>query len=88
MLIKVQYIITILYKKNFLDAMGIEPATYVLNHNISVVLPCFIPLSQLLLKQICNYDNGRVTLVRKIQNIELYRTNVSINWLRKSPASS
>ena len=23
-------------------------------------------------KQICNYDDGRVTLVRKIQNIELY----------------
>ena len=36
--------------------MGIEPATYVLNHNISVVLPCFIILSQLLLKQIRNYD--------------------------------
>ena len=49
--------------------MRIEPATYVLNHNISVVLPCFITLSQLLLKQIHNYD-GRVTLVRKIQNIE------------------
>ena len=49
--------------------MGIESATYVLNHNISVVLPCFITLSQLLLKQIRNYD-GRVTLVRKIQNIE------------------
>ena len=51
--------------------MGIEPATYVLNHNISVVLPCFIPLSQFLLEQLHNYDNGRVTLVRKIQNIEL-----------------
>ena len=30
------------YKKHFPDAMGIEPATYVLNHNISVVLPYFI----------------------------------------------
>ena len=62
-------------KKNVLDAMGIEPATYVLNHYISVVLPCFIlnpndtPISTV--KQIHNYDNGRVTLVRKIQNIEL-----------------
>ena len=36
-------------KKYLLDAMGIEPATYVLNHNISVAFPCFIPLSQLLL---------------------------------------
>ena len=63
------------YTKKNLDAMGIEPATYVLNHNISVVLPCFIlksndtPISTV--KQIRNYGNGRVTLVRKIQNIEL-----------------
>ena len=46
--------------------MGIELATYVLNHNISVVLPCFITLIQLLLKQIRNYDTSRVTLVRKL----------------------
>ena len=26
-------------KKKFFVAMGIEPATYVLNHNISVALP-------------------------------------------------
>ena len=36
--------------------MGIEPATYVLNHNISVVLPCVITLGQLLLEQIRNDD--------------------------------
>ena len=42
MLFKVQYIITIFIKKNFIVAMGIEPATYVLNHNISVVRPYFI----------------------------------------------
>ena len=36
--------------------MGIEPTTYVLNHNISVVLPYLITLGQLLLKQIRNYD--------------------------------
>ena len=74
MLFKVQDIITRLYIKNFLVAMGIEPATYVLNHNISVVLPCFIlksndtPISTV--KQIRNYYDGRVMLVRKIQNIE------------------
>ena len=39
MLFKVQYIITRFIKKNFLVAMGIEPATYVLNYNISVALP-------------------------------------------------
>ena len=61
-------------KKNNLDAMGIEPATCVLNHNISVILPCFIlnsndtPFSTV--KQIRNYYDGRVTLVQKIQNIE------------------
>ena len=43
-------------KENFLVATGIEPATYLLNHNISVVLPRFITLSQLLLKQVHNYD--------------------------------
>ena len=47
MLFKVQYIISRLLKKN-LVAMGIGPATYVLNHIISVVLPYFILLSQLL----------------------------------------
>ena len=63
------------YEKIFLVAMGIESATYVLNHNISVTLPCFIlnsnytPISTL--KQIRNCYDGRVTLVRKIQNIEL-----------------
>ena len=67
MLFKVQCIITRLYK-NFLVAMGVEPATYVLNHNISVVVQCFILLSQLLLKQIKKYYDGRVvTLVRKVQ---------------------
>ena len=45
-----------IYKKNFPVTMGIKPATYVLNHNISVVLPCLITLSQLLLKQIRKYD--------------------------------
>ena len=44
------------YKKNFLVAMGLQPGVYILNHNISVFLPCFITLSQLLLKQIRNYD--------------------------------
>ena len=28
-----------IYKKKFLVTMGIEPGTYVLNHNISVALP-------------------------------------------------
>ena len=47
--------------------------------------PYFILLSQLLLKQVCNHGNGRVTLARKIQTIKIlsgvYRTNISINWL-------
>ena len=56
--------------------MGIEPATYVLDHNISVVLPCFILLSQLLLKQFRKYYDGRiVTIVRKI---EKYRVLLNI----------
>ena len=55
---KVQYQVHYyqIIKKNFLVAKGIESATYVLNRNISVVLPFFITLSQLLLKQIRNYD--------------------------------
>ena len=61
-----------IYKKNFLDAMEIEPATYVLNHNISVALPYFYTTESvtavLTVKQIRDY-NSRVTLVRKIQNI-------------------
>ena len=79
--------------KNVLVAMAIEPATYVRNHNISVTLPCFIlnsndtPISTM--KQIRIYDNGRVTLVRKIQNIELCMPyQYRINWLRKLPACS
>ena len=56
MLFKVQYIITILQIYIYIVAMGIEPATYVQNHNTSVVLPCFITLSQLLLIRIRNYD--------------------------------
>ena len=62
--------------------MRIEPATYILNHNISVVLPCFIALSQLLLKQIRNYD-GRVMLVRKIQNIE-YSQNIILSCVYRT----
>ena len=54
--------------------------------------PYFILLSQLLLKQVCNRGNGRVTLARKIQTIKIfsgvYRTNISINWLYKIPACS
>ena len=48
MLFKVQYIITRFIKKNFLVTMGVEPAMYVLNHNILAALPWFILLSQLL----------------------------------------
>ena len=81
MLFRVQYIIPD-YKKKIIVAMEIEPATYVLNHNISVVLPCFITLNQLLLKQIRNYD-GRVTLVRKIQNIE-YSQNIILNCVYRT----
>ena len=42
MLFKVQYIITRLFSKKNLLARGIEPKTYVLNHNISAVRPYFI----------------------------------------------
>ena len=36
-------------KKTFLSPSGIKPATYVLSHNISVTLPTFLPMRQLLL---------------------------------------
>ena len=44
MLFKVQYIITRFIKK-LICRHGVEPAAYVLNYNISVVLPYFITLT-------------------------------------------
>ena len=81
---------------------GFEPATYVLSHNNSVALSCFIyqwfsyccfslysndtPIQRWNKFVIMTTIGSRLYGKYKILS-SVYRTNISINWLRKSPAS-
>ena len=88
-------------RQSFLSPSGIEPAKDILCHNVSVALPTLCLSDDKVRLKFCEstvnmpYANGHLIRVENTKSSEnsltialscVYRTNISIMWLRKSPA--